>query len=153
MKNKLILSLLLTISMHAVADEPHIVPAANCPPGEICCPSELVCSFLEGCGNTGIWEMRFNNDMDEFDGIKHLKINKMYFLPSETMSPGQMPSTPTIACVYGPKPEFSKNDITLDYRQNNLTEAGQAWKFGFMKKTYFCASNDSSDCSAIVGAP
>lgn len=66
---KLIVTIILSgIFTLSYADDPHIIPAQNCPVGMTCCPELLVCKDGIGCGESGIWTVSILN---HFDGTSY----------------------------------------------------------------------------------
>jgi hypothetical protein len=135
MKNYLIFISICLLSIAslptAYANEtPHIVPTLNCPAGQTCCPSEVYCSYSEGCGDTGSWLA--NGQGNAFQGIKR-------FILSGISASISNPKNKTywIYCEYG--------DVKLTDAEYKLNGD---WEYsGFGNINAKCKSGDPINCT------
>lgn len=125
------------------ADEPHIVPAAGCPAGQLCCPIQLVCDYLMGCGAMGIWH--YIEQPHEFTGMR------TYNLAGVGASAPRANGNYNLQCGYtasystDPHPEFDNISITTN--GNNYSLVG-AWQYDFAKLSAHCPTVNSIECTA-----
>ncbi len=125
----IITALLISYTSYSIAEEPHIIPAPGCPSGEICCPIAVVCSFLEGCGDSGDWSAWGHA---EFEGIRHFVLRKISAISiMDGKKNGMM-------CEYDGTISLGG---TIKYSM-----AGSGWVYGFMKKTAECPSGNPLNC-------
>lgn len=125
------------ISFNSFAgDVPHIVPTANCPAGQICCPTAVYCSYLDGCGDTGMWYA--GGEGASYNGVKKFKL-------SDIGTNGSFPDKK----AYGAYCSYSTTD-NIDAAVLSSMVAytlNGNWVFGFMKERAKCADNNPLDCT------
>ena len=119
-------------------DVPHIVPALNCPQGQVCCPSEIYCSYSEGCGDTGFWYAD-GQAISSFGGVKQFKLTNIQASISDPKA-----KTYWYYCNYtNIESEGYINLVDADYKLNG------DWQYsGFGNENAKCKSNNPLDCTA-----
>jgi len=119
---------------------PHIVPTPDCPVGQTCCPSEIYCSYSEGCGETDFWSV-FGDTVSPFEGVKQFDLYKI--------SAAAIDNKNTIYayfCKYG-SPNNYISLIDLPYKLNG------DWQLsGFGNTRAYCNSNNPLDCTGTKQA-
>jgi hypothetical protein len=125
---------LLQINSALANDVPRIVPALNCPEGQICCPAQVYCSYHDGCGETGSWWVD-GQGVTPFEGVKQFMLTAIKASVSRSSSSYKYY---WYYCEYG--------DIRLldvDYKLNG------DWQYSGFGDTYAqCKSNDPAACTA-----
>ncbi len=140
---KLLLVLCLS-SSYVFADVPHITPALVCPQGEICCPQSVTCSFIDGCGNSGQWQI--NGSVINYQGLKTFNFTNALLTSYNTQNNGYG----IAQCQYNIQ---NVGYITLSVQSNNqmFKVQGNEWQFSFERKNAQCKDINSSSCEFYDG--
>lgn len=144
MKKSILLLSLLSSLTFADDNTPHITPALVCPPGEICCPVSVTCSFLNGCGSSGNWQV--NGSVINYLGVKTFAFNSA--LLSQYSTKTESYSFAECTYIIGP---IGRINLTLTNSNKNLKTQGGEWQFSFEKTTATCQNNNSSLCEFYDG--
>jgi hypothetical protein len=130
----------LLFNSYAVADIPHVVPTSNCAAGEKCCPAALVCSYEQGCGDLGDWQMG-PTYLSNFDGVETFPIFSIQ--ATNIIIPKNYG---TITCNYSTS--TIQGSITLKAQNSKYLLKGDNWVYGFMNEYADCMTHNPVNSEA-----
>lgn len=119
----------IATSVDIAADVPHVVPAPGCPAGQICCPVQIVCDYLNGCGDN-YWS--YAGYIAPYTGLKTFNLTSVNATTTDRINF-------SVVCAY--------DAINLQSHPN-LGLIGDGWQYKFDKMGASCLSNNSTQCSA-----
>lgn len=122
----------------SLAEElPHIAATPDCPTGQTCCPSEIYCSYSEGCGESGFWLVD-GQAVSPFEGVQQFSLSGILASISNDKD-----KTYWYYCQYGSQYSY----IRLIDAPYKLSGSWQYFDFG--NHSAKCNSSNSLDCTGI----
>lgn len=146
-------SLLGSKMLLADQTEPHIEATPDCPEDQICCPSELYCSYKEGCGESNNWVIDNSyNNIQSFEGVQRFILTRI--IVRSLTKPDDIEHKihrNYYGCSYNsPEIQDAFSSITLIPWGNNNYKLIGNWRYlYFGSYTAECNTNNPLDCTVI----